>query len=226
MAFVRTHSNLYTLLTRSPAGSGKTVLCSTVIEIIQDVCKSFPDCRMAYFYFDFHDYEKQKMESLLRSLLRQLVAHEQNVPQPIVGLCKTLKDKGQSPSLKDLESALSLVLRQSLKDTYIVIDALDEFPDWTAFEKREELLRILTKIVVDHPSNLHVLASSRDEIDIRRAIEGIPHCEVCLGTFGIDIDIRSYVQTTLADPLERLSTFPDSLKSEIEMAVCQGAHGM
>jgi ATP/maltotriose-dependent transcriptional regulator MalT len=226
MAFVCTHSNLCTPLTHSPAGSGKTVLCSIVIETMQDVCKSFPDRKMAYFYFDFQDYEKQKTEPLLRSLLRQLIADELNIPRPIIELYTAYKDKGQSPSLKDLESVLSLIVEESSKDTYIIIDALDEFPEWTTCVKRAEMLRTLTTLMDNHPSKLHVLATSRDETDIRTALERIPCCEVLLQAANIDLDIKLYVRTFLNNNLERFNNFPETLKIEIDEALCQGAHGM
>ncbi|KAI0270842.1 hypothetical protein BGY98DRAFT_1179736, partial [Russula aff. rugulosa BPL654] len=52
-------------------GSGKSVLCST---IIQDVIALRADrlVSMAYFYFDFRDIDKQNRRDLLPSLLTQL----------------------------------------------------------------------------------------------------------------------------------------------------------
>lgn len=55
-------------------GSGKTILCSAIIEDIITLYKT-GSAAMAYFYFDFRDTDKQSRSSLLPSLLLQLSAH-------------------------------------------------------------------------------------------------------------------------------------------------------
>ncbi|KAI0261189.1 hypothetical protein BGY98DRAFT_1182447, partial [Russula aff. rugulosa BPL654] len=54
-------------------GSGKSILCSTVIEYIKAVCDA-GQASMAYFYFDFRNANKQCLRDLLPSLLNQLSA--------------------------------------------------------------------------------------------------------------------------------------------------------
>jgi len=49
-------------------GSGKSVLCSSIIQDIMTLCDAGSTC-MAYFYFDFRDIDKQKLRDLLPSLL-------------------------------------------------------------------------------------------------------------------------------------------------------------
>jgi hypothetical protein len=71
------------VLIRPLAGSGKTVLCSTVIEAIKSMCESLPGRRIAYFYFDFWNTEKQRTDFFMRSIIRQLLAHESQVPDLI-----------------------------------------------------------------------------------------------------------------------------------------------
>jgi hypothetical protein len=208
------------------AGSGKTVLCSTVIEAIKSICESSLDRRMAYFYFDFQEIEKKRTEPLLRSIIRQLLAHESEFPEYIVTLYKTLKDKGQSPTLKELESALKCVLETPFRETYIILDALDEFPEWTTVAERREMLAIIVSMVKKHTSRLHVLATSRDEPDIREAFECVSHSSFCLHESAINSDIAQYVKSRIMDPMERLSAFPDKSKTEIECVINQRAHGM
>lgn len=184
------------------------------------------DCRMAYFYFDFRDYQKQKTDILIRSLLRQVVADEPHIPQPIVKLYDEFRNKGQSPTLKDLLLTLCQVLETSNKDTYLILDALDECPLWAADSNRAEMLEVVTQLMKGQSSNLHILATSRDEPDIRTALMRIPHREIPLEGTCTDRDIGLYVQRYLANPMERLSTFPDALKNEIHDALLLGAHGM
>ncbi|TFY65174.1 hypothetical protein EVG20_g5695 [Dentipellis fragilis] len=53
-------------------GGGKSVLCSTIIKMLQDYIKAKASFAVAFFYFDFKDTMKQNFDGLLRSLLRQL----------------------------------------------------------------------------------------------------------------------------------------------------------
>ncbi|KAI0269588.1 hypothetical protein BGY98DRAFT_1101064 [Russula aff. rugulosa BPL654] len=54
-------------------GSGKSILCSTVIEDIKALCDA-SQASMGYFYFDFRNANKQCLRDLLPSLLTQLSA--------------------------------------------------------------------------------------------------------------------------------------------------------
>ncbi|KAF2825614.1 ankyrin [Ophiobolus disseminans] len=208
-------------------GSGKTFLCSTVIEAVKAMCNQFPDRRLTYYYFDFQETEKQKTEPFIRSLLRQLVADEPTIPEFITKLFGTCRGRGQSPSLTELHAAFTRLLEGSRKDTYIILDALDEFPEWTTFAKRKEILGILKSLVDAQSPNVHILVTSRDIPEIREAFDLMKHRPVRLQSTDMDLDIASYVRSCLADPMDRrLSGLSDDLKAEIEISVGQSAHGM
>jgi hypothetical protein len=201
-------------------------LCSTIIRAIAQACELFPDQRYAYFYFDFQETQRQQVEPFLRSLITQLLAHEPTVPDSIIALHEDLGEKRLSPSLEALESALSGILESSSKDTFIFLDALDEVSMQTASEERKEILRILSNLATKHGTKLQILATSRDELDIREAIARIPNRTMCLEEAAVDSDITTYVQSCLSDPLDRLSILSESLKSDIAYALRCGARGM
>ncbi|KAH8979420.1 hypothetical protein EDB86DRAFT_643179 [Lactarius hatsudake] len=54
-------------------GSGKSILCSAIVQHIMTLCEA-GQASMAYFYFDFRDKEKQNVRNLITSLLCQLSA--------------------------------------------------------------------------------------------------------------------------------------------------------
>jgi len=54
------------------AGSGKTVLCSTVIDDVRAYCESGGNAMLAMFFFTFSDDRKQSYEDLLCSLVAQV----------------------------------------------------------------------------------------------------------------------------------------------------------
>ena len=43
------------------------VICSTIIDAIETHCKAEPSSRLAYYYFDFSDTQKQTVLSCLQS---------------------------------------------------------------------------------------------------------------------------------------------------------------
>jgi hypothetical protein len=59
------------LWTHGNPGSGKSILCSSIIEDIKPICATGL-VSVAYYYFDFKDTRKQDRRGLLSSLLTQL----------------------------------------------------------------------------------------------------------------------------------------------------------
>jgi hypothetical protein len=177
------------------------------------------------FYFDFQEAKKQGMEPFIRSLIRQLLAVDEYIPQFLVTMYKQFRSKGQSPSLRDYESVLKRILEGSKKETFIVLDALDEYPQSTSSSTRREVTKLLTALVKEHKSSLHLLVTSRDETDIRDAFEQVSLHSVCLEAAKVDSDILKYVRSCLADD-DRFSDSTQSLKDEIEQVVGRGAQGM
>ncbi|KAI0269605.1 hypothetical protein BGY98DRAFT_297057 [Russula aff. rugulosa BPL654] len=110
------------------AGSGKSILCSTVIEDIKALCDA-GQASMAYFYFDFRNANKQSLRDLLPSLLTQLSARSS--PRcDILSELYSVHDNGRNqPSdivlTKCLQDMLSLPDQSPI---YLIMDALDESP--------------------------------------------------------------------------------------------------
>ncbi|KAF8473035.1 hypothetical protein DFH94DRAFT_855950 [Russula ochroleuca] len=142
-------SNLTPLIaSRIVAGSGKSVICSTVIQDIEAMCKA-GNTSMAYFYFDFRDANKQGLRDLVLSLLNQLSAC--SVPRwDILSELYLAHDKGENqPSDSILADCLKEML--TLPDqspTYLIIDALDESSNTSGIPSpRETVLQLLKELV-------------------------------------------------------------------------------
>lgn len=121
---------------------------------------------------------------------------------------------------------MKFILETPDRETYLVLDALDEFPELSAAAERKEMLAIIANMAKKHISSLHILVASRDEPDIRESLERISHSSFYLRESVMNSDIAQYVQSRLSDPMERLSTLSESLKTEIESVINQGARGM
>ena len=70
-------------------GYGKTILSSAIIKNLDSILSSQP---LLYFYFDFNDIGKQKLESMVRSLISQLYYKYLGASQELDSLFSSCED--------------------------------------------------------------------------------------------------------------------------------------
>ena len=177
---------------------------STIIQDIKALCEA-EEASMAYFYFDFGDASKQRLDDLVPSLLTQLSARS--------SLCSDILSKLHSIYDSGKEQPSGDVLTKCLKDMlalpdqppiYLIIDALDESPNTTGIPSaRERVLQLLRELVNLCCSNLHICVTSRPEIDIRNVIVPLTSLQVSLHEqSGQKEDIADYVRSVVYSNLE------------------------
>ncbi|KAH8994011.1 hypothetical protein EDB92DRAFT_1944287 [Lactarius akahatsu] len=109
-------------------GSGKSILCSSIIRKITRLCDAGL-ASMAYFYFDFRDTAKQDARAALSSLLIQLCNQSDPCSDILGHLFSAHISGGMQPSDDTLMGCLSDMLALPRNGpTYIILDALDECP--------------------------------------------------------------------------------------------------
>ena len=119
---------------------------------------------IAYFFFDGRDSQKdlQLHNMLIRSLISQLSDTQHGgITEKLADLYKRCGGIRQ-PSDVQLQNVLRDIL-DNFSRVYIVIDALDECTD------RKKTLNWVNKLISDtnrKASNLHIMVTSRPEIDI------------------------------------------------------------
>lgn len=200
------------------AGSGKTVICSTAIEDIQTHCETTATLAQAFFYFSFSDKSKQTYRNMLLSLIAQLCCEE-----PGLSLLRQSRTKLGSvfSANNELERILSSTCA-SYARVFIHIDGLDECP--VNDEVREDVLRQLQNLL-DSVPNLHLLATSRDEQDIRGMMVRSGAVLVPIANAMVEGDIQKFVLTTLSrDP--QLSRLDANTKTLVEHTLVKKADGM
>jgi hypothetical protein len=180
---------------------------------------------LAYFYFDFREAEKQDVAILLRSLIRQLCANEPEFPQAVQTMYTQNETLGHGPTVNELTSVLFSIIDSMRTEVYIIMDALDEYPENSTKSKRQELLDQIKQMVEHGSENLHLLATSRRVYDIEATLGKLATAEICIQNSQVDADIMLYVQNFLATD-KALKRFPDKQKSDVEEKVGRGAHGM
>ncbi|EPS35673.1 hypothetical protein H072_10925 [Dactylellina haptotyla CBS 200.50] len=194
-------------------GSGKTILSSTVIH---DLKTRFSDgsVGIAYMYCNFKRKEDQDLDSVLRSLLRQLLQGRSSLPQPLMELFKECKRKKRRASFDEIVTTFHLVTAIYTK-VFIVIDALDE---WT--ESVETRGRFLTEIFKLHNKcDMNIFATSRFIPEVTDRFKCYPKLEIQ----AHEDDIRSYLDGKIVKSEESLLL---KYNEEIKKSIVEIARGM
>jgi NACHT domain len=155
---------------------------------------------MAYFYFDFRDENKRSRHNLLCSLLFQLSTQSDRLSDILSRLYSAHEDGKQQPSDDTLTRYLKEMLSLQAQDPlYLVVDAVDECPDNSGMPTaREQVLELIAELVGLRMPNLHLCVTSRPEVDIRTAFEGLRTFSVSLHEqSGQKQDIVHYINSVV-----------------------------
>ncbi|KAF5516105.1 Ankyrin repeat and KH domain-containing protein 1 [Colletotrichum siamense] len=198
------------------AGCGKSVLCSTAIQYAFRHRRSNPRVAIAFFFFSFTDVGKQSVSSMLRSLVLQLFGQLNGGCNYVMRLRDTYRNS--TPPDQVLIDCL-LELSRLFKDTYIMIDAIDESP---RDEHREAVLETL--LLLRHKPGLHLLVTSRDETDIRETLNPSLKQHVTMKNLSVDEDIARYISEHLRKTARLLKWSKEFAR--IETALTKRANGV
>jgi hypothetical protein len=181
---------------------------------------------LGYFYFSFSDAEKQNTTVMLGSLIKQLCCRRPNTPQSVQDLGQ-YKEKGQRPDMETLEDTLVATIH-GFSDVYVVIDALDECPYENG--ERQKLLASICRIYKKTSQNLHLLCTSRKEVDIAKAmtpllaISSNTTIDLLIYKEAIDHDIGLYIDKTFDS--SDFVDWPKAVKQEARATLTENADGM
>ncbi|CEJ82926.1 Putative Pfs, NACHT and Ankyrin domain protein [[Torrubiella] hemipterigena] len=199
------------------AGSGKTVLSTTVL----DHLGKGDERLILSFFFDFSDTTKQTLDCMLRSIAFQIYKSNTGSAGFLDQSWQAHEDGNKQPAIKTLEDTVHRMLAVQ-KKCFIILDALDESTT------RNEVITWIKKIVSNSElGEVRLISTSRPE---REFISEIPKTigeQNCL-TFdqhSANADIRSYVSAQLSqrDGFRDVSRY---LRESIRMVVGDGAQGM
>ena len=162
---------------------------------------------MAYFYFDFRDVRKQSHGDLLRSLLIQLAA----LSDPFCDILSRLYEEYGKGTRQPSDRALMQCLKEMLAlpnqcPVYLIFDALDECPNSSGIPTpREQVLNLVKELIGLRISSLHICVTSRPEVNIRCALEGLAFCSISLHhESGQNEDIAKYIKSVVHSPSDTL----------------------
>lgn len=155
---------------------------------------------------------------MLRALIMQLSDQLDYVPSALQRMYDLWQKHNTPPSTADLLRCFRQV-SQLFQNIYVILDALDESPRETS---RVDLLETLKEIRAWSELGLHLLVTSRDEVDIREGLGAEQQATILMKHKGIDDDIASYVSQYLQRRLKRWNEH----HSLIEKVLIEKAHGV
>ncbi|KAH9035906.1 hypothetical protein EDB85DRAFT_821210 [Lactarius pseudohatsudake] len=210
-------------------GSGKTILCSAIIQDIVALSEAGL-ASMAYFYFDFRDLDKQHIRNLLPSLLIQLSSQVDSC-RDILSRLYLAHDNGEK---KPRVGVMAQCLRDMLtipdqRPIYIVLDALDECPNSSGIPSpREQVVALVKDLVNLRLPHLHICVTSRPEFDIRATLGPLALHSVSLhDESGQQQDIVDYVHSVVySDSETMMKKWREGDKKMVVEALSEKADGM
>ena len=199
---------------------------STRTTAIDAVRSAKPKADIAYFYCSFINTESLEESVILGSLLSQLHQFTETSIEKLEPLYKASGGQIKSPSQPnrlDSKRLIEPIAEQicDAQDVYLFIDGINECED------PELVVSSLGKIIKLCPEvPIHIFISSIDEKGIGIYLEAFPDLRVIRVRQGLlHEDIGLLIRSSL-ESNQRLRRYGKDLKSEIEWALTQGAHGM
>ncbi|KAL9045455.1 MAG: hypothetical protein Q9214_001501 [Letrouitia sp. 1 TL-2023] len=184
------------------AGSGKTVLCSIVVDYLVQRKKNFQgNFGLAHIYCTYKEQQNQTAEKLLSRLLQQLLQQIGVIPKNIEAVyedhVKAETRLGREESLAILRSVTA-----SFAQVFIVIDALDECEPAVL----NGFIRPLIKL-----PDIRIMVTSRDLPHIEHYFSSSRRLEIRAN----EADIRSYAEDRIDEEVE-LASFLDNPKAVLQ----------
>jgi hypothetical protein len=159
---------------------------------------------MAYYYFDFRDVKKQDCYGLVSSLVSQLSAESDSCYNVLSKLYSDNSRGMRKPGIGALKKCLADMLSlPGQGQIYIIVDALDECPNFPGTPSaREDVLEFVKEIVNLKLPNVNLCVASRPEVDIRSVLEHLTTLKISLhDEIGQKKDINEYIDSIVHSDL-------------------------
>jgi hypothetical protein len=184
---------------------------------------------LAIYYYDFREEQKKDLRGLLSSILSQLCDQSDPYHDIISNFYSTYRV--QSPSDEDLERCLKELLDvPGQAPVYLIIDALDECPSTSPRlsgpSPREEVLKLLLRLIESRLVNLRICVTSRRETDIKIALEPFTFRSISIHDEPGQLeDIENYIRSVInTDPKSR--RWKEEDKQQVIEVLTDRADGM
>ncbi|KAF2095342.1 hypothetical protein NA57DRAFT_44624 [Rhizodiscina lignyota] len=196
-------------------GAGKTVLSTTIIADLQQQETADNQCVTAFYYFDRAEGEKSGFMPWICSLISQLVARLDPIPQQLIAAYEASSKQGRSRmTLADYPVEILVPLSKSFSKLFLVFDGLDEA---TEIGSMRQVIATLTAL-----PNVHLVCLGRPVMPVRNALS--TNLTISLDEALLSPDINVFLQEEIA-ALER-NCDTHGLMSLLYPSVSEGAKGI
>jgi Cdc6-like AAA superfamily ATPase len=198
-------------------GAGKTILTSIVIDHLSKRFRNDADIGIAYVYFNYkQNVDKQNVNNLLSSLLKQLSQERPSLPDSVKVLHDQHRNKRTRPSIDELSRALQSVAAMYSR-VFIIVDALDECQASDGCRARflSEIFTLQAK------TRANLFATSRHISNIEKEFKGNTLLEIRAS----EEDVRRYLDGHVLR-LPGFVTRSPELQEEIKAAIVKAVDGM
>ena len=161
---------------------------------------------MAYYYFDFRDVKKQDCYGLLLSIVSQLSAESNSCRNVLSKLYSDNSHGTRKPDIGALKKCLvDMLSLPGQGQIYIIVDALDECPNFPGMPSaREDVLDFIEVIVDLKLPEVNLCVASRPEMDIRLVLEPLTTLKISLhDELGQKNDIIEYINSIVRSESDR-----------------------
>ncbi|KAH8797235.1 hypothetical protein DL96DRAFT_999754 [Flagelloscypha sp. PMI_526] len=208
----RRHGGIFWL--HAGMGTGKTIIMSRIVETL----KTLPEeCFVAYYYFEFTNPSTLSEEALFRSIVSQLSHYNETISKRLY----ELHGNGSfQPQLSALHTVLRDITTGAPFPVYIIIDALDELPA----SQRKYFLDTILKLSLLAEYGLHIMVTSREEIDVHEAFSGKVFLDFAIDHEMVHRDIVTFVDKELA--VKKWQSWPQKEVLNMRNILIDKADGM
>ncbi|KAK7999487.1 hypothetical protein PG990_012087 [Apiospora arundinis] len=200
-------------------GAGKTMLASLVVQKAQEL---EPTPAVLYFYCKHDNPERNNFVALGRSLLAQLLNHDNGLLHTLyLKSCRSVETILSSP--ETVEELLALVFK-ACKGAYIILDGLDECPR----QERQHITKWFRELVEDLPNDkperLRCLFVSQDDGPARKDHDGLESIKI--KAEDSQNDIQEYCRVEAGKLRRAYPSIPDKKANWIAETVAKSAGGI
>jgi hypothetical protein len=201
---------------------------STIIQHIMKL-RDAGQARLAYYYFDFRDKEKQNIRNFVISILVQLSECSLPCSNIIHRLYLSHGNGMRQPSDDALMDCLKAMLLVATKQpVFIIIDSLDECSNVPGVSNAREAILDVVRELTHHQrhQNLRFCVTSCPEVDLQTKLESLAVNAISLhGRSERKGDISNYVDSVISSD-ENLKTLREEDKKLVIEELSDRADGM
>ncbi|KAL9118912.1 MAG: hypothetical protein Q9187_004534 [Circinaria calcarea] len=204
-----------------PAGSGKTILASNVIDTLLN--EVHHEEAVTFHYCDYSDKKTLETSTILGTVIKQLLSRRPTIPDAVGSLLREAYGFGTKvPDKDELVEILCSILVSNYQGAFLVIDGLDE----CGREVQGEVLSMVTYLMASDRVAVKIYISSRKDTHISTTLGNYP--QVNIHESQLTGDITIFVEETVNSKIDKgdLVLRDPALKQEIVSELVAKAHGM